>query len=617
MSAAGVVTGRPAGPTTLLSQPHHDGSELYIVAAPDRLGGEATVRLRVPRASAPERVLLRYVRDGEPRAVSAELDGETETESWWRATFPVANPATRYRWLLVDGDSWTWVNALGSHGHEVPDSDDFVLGVERGPEWHLRSVVYEVFPDRFARSGRAVDVPDWAVPRPWDEPPTGRGPTTPVEWYGGDLHGLEQRLDHIESLGATVIYLTPFFEARSTHRYDAVSFDRVDPLLGGDEALASLTRAAHARGLRVIGDLTPNHVGNAHEWFLAALGDPSASERELFYFDEALPHGYEAWYGIRTLPKLNWHSPELRRRMEAVVRHWLAEPYNLDGWRIDVANMSGRLGDVDLNADVARLVRRAATDVRPDALVIAEHGHDYRPDLQPGRWPATMNYTGFLRPVWTWLRADDPTEEQRTTFWGLPAGMPRAGGSDAVAAMRAFRAGVQWDAVVQSWTLVDSHDVGRLRTVAGSRERQLVGVGLQFTTPGVPMVFAGDEVGLEGAWGEDARRTMPWDRAEHWDRSLLAAYRELAALRRGSEALAHGGIRYAAVTEDAIAYLREAPGERLLCLATRAGGAPIRLAADALGAERVETAYGADAERDGGELVLPADGPAFHVWRLS
>jgi alpha-glucosidase len=176
---------------------------------------------------------------------------------------------------------------------------------------------------------------------------------------------------------------------------------------------------------------------------------------------------------------------------------------------------------------------------------------------------------------------------------------------------------VPWDAVLHSWTLVDSHDVGRLRTISGSRERQLVGAGLQFTTPGVPMVFAGDEVGLEGAWGEDARRTMPWDRRDEWDEGLIAEYRRLASLRRSSDALARGGIRYAAVTDDAIAYLREAPGERLLCLATRTGGEPIRLAASDLEGTELETLHGGDAEVDAEGFTLPADGPAFHVWRIS
>jgi alpha-glucosidase len=146
--------------------------------------------------------------------------------------------------------------------------------------------------------------------------------------------------------------------------------------------------------------------------------------------------------------------------------------------------------------------------------------------------------------------------------------------------------------------------VARFRTVAG-RDRHLVGVGLQMTTPGVPMVFAGDELGLEGEWGEDGRRTMPWDGGG--DRAFLEEMRRLAALRRSSAALARGGIRYVHVSADAIAYLRETREETLLCLAARAAHAPV-----AIPYSQLETLYGADA-RDG---VLPADGPSFHVWRI-
>jgi alpha-glucosidase len=183
--------------------------------------------------------------------------------------------------------------------------------------------------------------------------------------------------------------------------------------------------------------------------------------------------------------------------------------------------------------------------------------------------------------------------------------------------MRSFSAGTPWSSVLHSWTLLDSHDVARFRTVVGgSRDRQLVGVGLQMTTPGVPMVFAGDEIGLGGEWGEDARRTMPWSHPESWDAQVLDAYRGLIALRRSSRALARGGIRYAHVSSDAIAYLREAAGERVLCLATREAGAEVRLPLAALGAKELETLWGEDALIRDGEAVLPAGGPAFHAWRL-
>jgi alpha-glucosidase len=594
-----------------LSLAHHDGSELYVLERPEAPGGNATVRVRVPIDAAVERVLLRHVRDGEPRAVEAVPDESSEGETWWRASFPVTSESVRYRWLLDRGEAgYTWLNGAGVTSTDVGDADDFVLAAGTdGPEWHLDSVVYEIFPDRFSRAGAAGvdDLPGWAIPRPWDSLPEGRGPNTGREWFGGDLPGIEQRLDHVRRLGANVLYLTPFFPAGSTHRYDASSFDAVDPLLGGDEALDSLLAAAHERGVRIVGDLTLNHCGVDHDWFRDARAYPTSPERDFFYFDEALPTGYACWLGVPSMPKLNWADPELRRRMlDGVARRWLRR--GLDGWRIDVANMVARRGLHDANHEVAREARQALAEERSDALLVAEHGYDFRPDLPGDGWHGAMNYAGFLRPVWSWLRRDDLPDDLRRHVWTTPVGLARRSGGEAVAAMRELRSGVPWQCVVHSWTLVSSHDTARFRTVAGTRERQLVGVGLQMTTPGVPMVFAGDEVGLEGEWGEDARRPMPWDRIDTWDGALFEEYRELIALRRSSDALARGGIRFVNVSDDAIAYLRETRSERLLCLAARAPHEPVVVPFSGL-----DTLYGEDAT--GG--VLPADGPAFHVWRIT
>ncbi len=592
-------------PATLLDRPHHDGSDAYVLERPDELGGTATVRLRVPHGTTVEEVVLRSVVDGEPRNVKAVRDEETETDVWYRATFTVDNPSTRYRWLLSGGSvGYAWVNGLDVVAHDVPDADDFVLTTDPGgPDWHLRSVAYEIFPDRFASSGVAAEAPEWAVRRGWEELPTGRGRATPRELYGGDLGGVEARLGHIEDLGADLLYLTPFFPAGSTHRYDAASFELVDPLLGGDEARASLVRAAHARGMRVIGDLTLNHSGVGHDWF--------TTERDYYYFDDSLPGGYASWFGVRSLPKLNWGSAALSAQMQAVARRWL--DVGLDGWRIDVANMTGRHRDSDLTGEAARAIRSV---LGPDHLLVAEHGHDFRDDLFGGGWHGTMNYAGFLRPAWEWLRGDEPPEELRRSFWGTPVGLPRLDGSAVTATMQAFRAGVPWQSILHSWNLLDSHDTARFRTVSGSRALHEVGIGLQMTLPGVPMVFAGDEVGLEGEWGEDARRTMPWDSPENWDADLYASYARLIRLRRSSEALARGALRQVFVGEDAIAYLREHGDERLLCLAARADHDPIRLPLGALGCRALDPVLGGDALSAAGIATLPADGPAFHVWRL-
>jgi alpha-glucosidase len=606
----------------VLDQPHHDGSEAYAPEMPAELGDDVTVLLRVPKVSSADAVAVRYVRDGEPQVARAEVDRETTDDVWWRATFPVWNRATPYRWLLSGADfEYAWVNAMGVQASDVPDADDFAVSPgDSGPDWHLESVVYQVFPDRFASSGADMAPPEWAIPRGWDELPTGRGPETPVEWFGGDLRGIEEHLEHLVSLGASVLYVTPVFPARSTHRYDASTFDSVDPLLGGDDAFASLVKAAHARGIRVLGDLTTNHVGSGHEWFVAAQ-QHAEPERGFFFFDDAYAHGYACWYDVPSLPKLDYESEELRERMysgaSSVVRRWLESPYELDGWRIDVANMTGRLGADDLLPDVARGVRRAITEARSDGLVVAEHSYDARADLRLGAWHGTMNYAGFTRPVWAWLRGENLPSDPASSFMGLPVGVPRLSGESIVHTMRAFRAGVPWTASLHSWAILDSHDSARFSVIAGSRERQLVGVGLQMTTPGVPMVFAGDELGVGGAWGEDARRPMPWSRPESWDRVALDGYRELISLRRGSRALARGGIRYAHVSGDAIAYVRESRDDAVLCLASRAEHAPVRLSLDRIGAGELETLVGDDASIDGDDAVLPAHGPAFHAWRVA
>src|SRR5262249_20944617 len=155
-------------------------------------------------------------------------------------------------------------------------------------------------------SGERRELPGWAVPRDWDRPPDRRTRFPNRDFYGGDLPGLEQRLDHIQELGANVVYLTPFFPGPSNHRYHPASFDRVDELLGGDEALASLARAAHARDLKLVGDLSLDHPGSEHEWFTHARAEPSSLERSFFLFDRTETHGYASWFGYKEMPRFDW-----------------------------------------------------------------------------------------------------------------------------------------------------------------------------------------------------------------------------------------------------------------------------------------------------------------------
>ncbi|MGP7961546.1 alpha-amylase family glycosyl hydrolase [Sanguibacter sp. A247] len=369
----------------LHSLPHHDGSALYSPGDGTTLGAARTVRVRVPRSFGPvTSVALRVLIDGEPRFTpmttqpNPALTGDDAT--WWTGQLTVDNPVTTYRFLLnlLDGSA-LWLNAEGVDSIEPVDTQDFrVTTFPRPPAWATSQVLYQVFPDRFAKSTAAETrpAPSWALPAAWDDTVVHTGPDTPRQFFGGDLDGLTERLDHLTDLGVTLLYLTPIFPARSNHRYDASTFDQVDPLLGGDEALIRLVEAAHTRGIRVIGDLTTNHTGDAHEWFTTAHHAPGTPESEFYYWNDDANDDYVAWADVPSLPKLNWNSAELRRRFvegpTSVVARWLLPPFHLDGWRIDVANQTGRLGTDDLNRDVQRTVRATMDAVSSDTVLYAE-----------------------------------------------------------------------------------------------------------------------------------------------------------------------------------------------------------------------------------------------------
>jgi alpha-glucosidase len=595
--------------------PHHDGSALYVSEPRPRLGDTVTVRVRVPEESGFDRVHLRTVTDGEGHFVPAHREeGSAPGQAWWRADLVVRHPVTSYRFVLEGGPTaYAWLNAAGLWQREVPDAGDFRLTTFGGAaDWARDAVVYQVFLDRFADSGAPREWPTWALPAEWTDPVDTRKGRIARQLYGGDLDGVAAHLDHVEALGANAIYLTPFFPARSNHRYDASSFARVDPVLGGDAALERLCRAAEERGMRVVGDLTTNHTGDAHEWFAEALASASAPLRSRYYIAE--DNTYEAWLGVRSLPKLNWASEDLRDALfgaEGVVRAWLRA--GLAGWRVDVANMTGRLGDEDRHHDVARWFRAAARAERGDAVVIGEHAHDFTPDLTGDGWDGVMNYAGFTRPVWTWLR----NHGRSAGFLGAPVIVPELPAELMVESMVDFTSRVPWDSMCSSWNLVGSHDTTRVRTLVGDEERRVdAAAGLLFTFPSTPMFTYGDEIGMEGEYGEDGRRPMPWDESA-WDERIHAVYRDLIAVRRSSIGLRAGGLRFLYAEGDAVVYLREHPEETVLVHVARAAHPPIRLPARALpGVEAARAAYGPAPVSAGGELVLSAAqaGAAVSRW---
>ncbi len=603
----------------LAARPHHDGSPLYVSNLTPKLGDRVGVRVRVPREFGHAiTVRTRSNPDREPSFSDAHVVHETETEVWWQTELAIENPVHGYRFLFeLEGGATWWLTSAGLSHTETRDIDDFrIVTYDPPPAWGASSVMYQVFPDRFARSARAdehqAQLPDWAEPADWDDPVIHVGPSTPLQFFGGDLAGVADHLDHLVDLGVDLLYLTPVFPAQSNHRYDALSFDNVDPLLGGDEALVALVEAAHERGLRVIGDLTSNHSGDAHEWFKAAHRQPENAESDFYLWLDGGQETYVSWMGVPSLPKFNWRGDELRRRFiegpDSVVARWLREPYSLDGWRIDVANMTGRHREDDFNEVVRRTIRRTMVEINPDTLLLGESTNDAAGDFPGDAWHGAMTYANFTRPLWNWLSTP-----------GSPAGgglgmtLGRTSdytGVDFYAAHREFAAAFPWRTRLQTMNALDTHDTPRFLTSA--RDGVLpVAFGLAVSLPGIPVVWMGDEFGLTGADGEESRTPMPWDAAAAGEFATTTdVYRRLIALKRAHPSLNGGGIRWLHASDDAVAFVRETATECVLVVAARA------ITVVDLGDELPDDALALAGEAPSGDGRVSIPGPTFAAWQL-
>jgi cyclomaltodextrinase len=465
------------------------------------------------------------------------------------------------------------------------------------PAWVRDAVFYQVFPDRFAQSDR---VPKPGPLEPWDSPPTNYG------FKGGDLLGIAERLDHIASLGATALYLTPVFQSASNHRYHTYDYLRVDPLLGGDAALRELLDRAHARGMRVVLDGVFNHTGRGFWPFHHVLETGAGSPyRGWFHFDEAglregrwvnpypagrmrtgLPDdehragetdagadaasarvrlGYEAWWGMPALPKLNTAEPAVREYLWGVAEHWLR--FGIDGWRLDVP---AEIDDPPFWAEF----RRRCRAVNPEAYLVGEIWHVAPEWVAGDRFDALMNYPlaeaiiGFVGG----RSLNEPLLRSHHEYGMVTRLDGAAFGARLVHLLAAYAP----ETTAVQLNLLDSHDTPRVLSVLGNdREALELAVLLQATLPGAPCVYYGDEVGVTGGIDPDSRRSMPWDEGR-WDHELLGSVRSAFALRHAEPALRSDEVALASAAGAALAFVRGEGGR--LGVAINAGDDAARLA---------------------------------------
>ena len=556
---------------------HHDSSELFLSETLPRIGAVITVDIRVPRQGELRHLYLRSRPDGEWRRTVMEKANSDEYYDWWRAEMPITMHHNNYCFhFLTEGGSF-YFNQLGISPIDSPDWFNFtVLGDYDAPLWVREQVFYQIFPERFEngdpgndrRTGEPTLMGKPVVQRAWGEIPKPFAEGRTVEFFGGDLPGIRQRLDYLQDLGVTAIYLNPIFDAESNHFYLIRDFDHVAACLGGDIALEDLRQAMTARGMKLILDFTPNHISFDHPWYLAAKDDPDSETAEFFYRHPDTGE-IEFWLGVPHLVKLNYNSQKLRdiiyRSADSSIRKWLKPPYNIDGWRLDVANMTGNFWQTQGAAGVWREMRDAIKAENPQAYMMGEYFQDSSPHLQGDQLDASMNYQGFNTPMRRWLgRGDLGVEEDK------PYGDVNPLPSESLALQwRQYLTAIPYAIALQQFNQIGSHDVSRPLTVAeGDPELVKAGTALLMAFPGTPCVYYGDEVGLLGGHDPDNRRCMPWDEAL-WDKDLRAFHQRVIQIRLASHALTNGGFQLLLAEGDLVAFQRQSKAEQMIVLAYR------------------------------------------------
>ena len=513
----------------------------------------------------------------------------------WEGNFSLAVPGLFFYYFQITGNTGTF--RLFRQGRDtnmeagdlwqvscIPE--DFTT-----PDWAKGAVIYQIFPDRFHKSGQCDltgKLTPYTVHESWDEEvawqPNERGEILNNDFYGGNFRGITEKMGYIASFGTTILYLNPIGKSFSNHRYDTGDYKTPDPMLGTPEDFQEMCREAHLWGIRVVLDGVFSHTGDNSLYFdrFGKFGGKGA------YRDEASPYrswysfgadreDYNSWWGFKNLPTVNKMDPGFVDYIidapDSVVAHWLS--LGADGFRLDVAD---ELPD----AFILRLKQRIRS-IRPDALLIGEVWEDAsnkiaydirRRYFVDGELDSIMNYP-FRKAILELLYFRDPYRFEDQILEIAENYPPQV--------------------LHCNMNLLSSHDTPRILTALadpyeGSREemarrtlspqarkeaqaRFIFAAVLQFTLPGSPSIYYGDEVGMEGGKDPFNRRTFPWGKKPEFADLL----RQLGALKREHEALRVGDIQFHTTHRGILHFSRSTENQRLhIYLNGRSGDFPIK-----------------------------------------
>ncbi|MGF0101801.1 glycoside hydrolase family 13 protein [Bariatricus sp. SGI.019] len=595
-----------------------DGTASYVI--PQEPQENETVILRF-RTAKDDKVRVRLMTavggyDMEKESTSGEFD-------YYMIKWRLNEEPFRYCFEIRDDDTTCYYNRCGV-AKEIVEFYDFVIvpGFST-PDWAKGAVMYQIFTDRFYNGDKTNDVETNEYyyiggysqkVTDWDKYPANMGVR---EFYGGDLQGVINKLDYLQELGVEVLYFNPLFVSPSNHKYDIQDYDYIDPHYGvivedGGEVLTDgvtenkkatkyqkrvtdiknleasnqlfikLVEELHRRGMKIILDGVFNHCGSFNKWMdreriyegqedyePGAYTSSDSPYRSYFRFFKEEPenwpynYNYDGWWGHDTLPKLNYEdSVKLENYILYIGRKWVSPPYNVDGWRLDVAADLGRSNDY--NHRFWKKFRRAVKNANPNALILAEHYGDPSEWLRGDEWDTVMNYDAFMEPVtWFLTGMEKHSDESREELLG--------NADNFVASISHHMSNMLTPSLQVAMNELSNHDhsrfltrtnhmVGRVEHLGPKAANNYVNLGvmreavvMQMTWVGAPTVYYGDEAGVCGFTDPDNRRTYPWG---HEDKELIAFHREMIRIHKEHPALRTGSLNMLYWAENILAYGR-------------------------------------------------------------
>lgn len=487
----------------------------------------------------------------QPKKAVMKKSGSDQLFDYWFIAIKPEYRRLRYGFELKSGEESCVYTEKGFYHHAPLDDTayyfcfPFLHKIDRfqAPKWVKDTVWYQIFPERFA-NGNEKRNPPGALP--W-----GSKDPTPTNFFGGDFEGIIEKLDYLVELGITGIYFTPIFKAHSNHKYDTIDYMEIDPQFGDKETFKHLVERCHEKGIKVMLDAVFNHCGFYFPPFQDVLKNGESSRYKDWFHIHEFPiqteprPNYDTFAFTHMMPKFNTENEEVKEYLLEVGRYWVRE-FNIDGWRLDVAN--------EVDHQFWREFRKAVKEVNPDVYILGEIWHDSMPWLQGDQFDAVMNYPFTNTVLQYFAKNEIHASKFRNALTTIEHMYPKHVNDVA-------------------FNLLGSHDTPRILTMCKeSKEKVKLLYVFQLSYSGSPCIYYGDEIGMTGENDPDCRKCMVWDE-EKQDLDLFQHVQKLIQLRMNYNAFRNGELKWLEANDERnyLVYEKASIDEQIIFLLNNSG----------------------------------------------